>query len=55
MIACSCILVVTSVFCFVPVTIESVGAMAPDVIFKEAVKIIKDKCVSLLEELNATK
>lgn len=37
------------------VTIESVGAMTPDVIFKEAVKILKDKCMNLLEELTAFK
>ncbi|KAK9753541.1 RNA polymerase Rpb3/Rpb11 dimerization domain [Popillia japonica] len=32
-------------------TVESVGAMASDVIFKEAVHILKNKCLSLLEEL----
>ncbi|KAF5308176.1 hypothetical protein FQR65_LT06356 [Abscondita terminalis] len=31
--------------------IESVGAMSPVVIFTEAVKILKDKCLSLLNEL----
>lgn len=35
-------------------TIESVGAMQPDVIFKEAVNILRNKCASLLEELNST-
>ncbi|CAH1169864.1 unnamed protein product [Phaedon cochleariae] len=33
-------------------TIESVGALQPDVIFKEAVRILRDKCTSLLDELN---
>ncbi|XP_063538985.1 DNA-directed RNA polymerases I and III subunit RPAC1 [Cydia strobilella] len=32
--------------------VESVGAMAPNVIFVEAVKILKEKCKSLLDELN---
>ncbi|KAF2879472.1 hypothetical protein ILUMI_26696 [Ignelater luminosus] len=32
-------------------SIESVGAMPPDIIFTEAVKILRNKCVSLLEEL----
>ncbi|KAF5294046.1 hypothetical protein FQR65_LT20009 [Abscondita terminalis] len=31
--------------------IESVGAMSPVVIFTEAVKILKDKCLSLFNEL----
>lgn len=34
------------------VNVESVGAMAPDVIFIEAVKILRDKCKSLLDELS---
>lgn len=34
------------------VSIESVGATTPDVIFQEAVKILKNKCADLLEELN---
>ncbi|XP_013135605.1 PREDICTED: DNA-directed RNA polymerases I and III subunit RPAC1 [Papilio polytes] len=33
--------------------VESVGAMAPNVIFVEAVKILRDKCKSLLDELNS--
>ncbi|RZC32598.1 DNA-directed RNA polymerases I and III subunit RPAC1 [Asbolus verrucosus] len=33
-------------------TIESVGALKPDVIFTEAVKVLRDKCLSLLEELS---
>ncbi|XP_018322932.1 DNA-directed RNA polymerases I and III subunit RPAC1 [Agrilus planipennis] len=33
-------------------TIESVGAMTADVIFTEAVKILKNKCLSLLDELS---
>lgn len=37
---------------FVLVTVESVGAMAPDVIFKEAVKVLKNRCLELLNELN---
>ncbi|GJQ66005.1 hypothetical protein Trydic_g4097 [Trypoxylus dichotomus] len=32
-------------------TIESVGAMSSDVIFREAVNLLKKKCLSLLEEL----
>ncbi|XP_049877830.1 DNA-directed RNA polymerases I and III subunit RPAC1 isoform X2 [Pectinophora gossypiella] len=32
--------------------VESVGALPPQVIFVEAVKILRDKCKSLLEELN---
>ncbi|XP_034833707.1 DNA-directed RNA polymerases I and III subunit RPAC1 [Maniola hyperantus] len=32
--------------------VESVGAMLPNVIFVEAVKILRDKCKSLLDELN---
>lgn len=35
------------------VNVESVGAMAPNVIFVEAVKILRDKCKSLLDELNS--
>lgn len=34
------------------VNVESVGAMPPNVIFIEAVKILRDKCKSLLDELN---
>ncbi|XP_047537029.1 DNA-directed RNA polymerases I and III subunit RPAC1 [Vanessa atalanta] len=33
--------------------VESVGAMTPNVIFVEAVKILRDKCKSLLDELNS--
>lgn len=33
-------------------TIESVGALRPEDIFKEAVNLLRSKCVSLLEELN---
>lgn len=32
--------------------VESVGAMPPNVIFVEAVKILRDKCQTLLDELN---
>ncbi|KAK5647617.1 hypothetical protein RI129_002509 [Pyrocoelia pectoralis] len=32
-------------------SVESVGSMAPDVIFTEAVKMLKEKCMSLLDEL----
>ncbi|KAL0819587.1 hypothetical protein ABMA28_007675 [Loxostege sticticalis] len=32
--------------------VESVGAMPPNIIFIEAVKILRDKCKSLLDELN---
>ncbi|XP_059053305.1 DNA-directed RNA polymerases I and III subunit RPAC1 [Achroia grisella] len=32
--------------------VESVGAMSPNVIFIEAVKVLRDKCKCLLEELN---
>ncbi|KAK9886563.1 hypothetical protein WA026_017490 [Henosepilachna vigintioctopunctata] len=34
-------------------TIESVGAIKPDDIFREAINILKDKCTSLLQELNS--
>ncbi|CAG9764790.1 unnamed protein product [Ceutorhynchus assimilis] len=34
-------------------TIESVGALPPEAIFKEAINILKDKCFSLLTELNS--
>lgn len=37
---------------FVSVNVESVGAMPPNVIFVEAVKILKNKCRSLLDELS---
>ncbi|XP_049812959.1 DNA-directed RNA polymerases I and III subunit RPAC1 [Schistocerca nitens] len=33
-------------------TIESVGALPPDVLFTEAVKVLKQKCRTFLEELN---
>ncbi|XP_026743186.1 DNA-directed RNA polymerases I and III subunit RPAC1 [Trichoplusia ni] len=32
--------------------VESVGAMPPNIIFVEAVKILRDKCKSFLDELN---
>ncbi|CAH2258345.1 DNA-directed RNA polymerases I and III subunit RPAC1 [Pararge aegeria] len=32
--------------------VESVGAMLPNIIFIEAVKILRDKCKTLLDELN---
>ncbi|CAG9789355.1 unnamed protein product [Diatraea saccharalis] len=32
--------------------VESVGALAPNIIFVEAVKVLRDKCKSLLDELN---
>ncbi|CAH0550527.1 unnamed protein product [Brassicogethes aeneus] len=35
-------------------SIESVGAMQPDVIFKESINLLKSKCLSLLEDLNAS-
>ncbi|XP_044746415.1 DNA-directed RNA polymerases I and III subunit RPAC1 [Coccinella septempunctata] len=34
-------------------TIESVGALKPDDIFRESVKYLKDKCLNLLQELNS--
>ncbi|XP_060521590.1 DNA-directed RNA polymerases I and III subunit RPAC1 [Cylas formicarius] len=34
-------------------TIESVGALQPEDIFKEAIYILKNKCMSLLDELNS--
>lgn len=37
---------------FFTVNVESVGAMTPNVIFVEAVKILRDKCKSFLDELN---
>lgn len=36
------------------VTIESVGALPPDVLFIEAVKVLKLKCRTFLDELNRT-
>lgn len=40
--------------CFVVflVTIESVGALPPDVLFIEAIKVLKQKCRTFLQELN---
>jgi hypothetical protein len=35
-----------------PVTIESTGALPPDVLFIEAVKVLKLKCRTFLDELN---
>ncbi|KAG5870985.1 hypothetical protein JTB14_013456 [Gonioctena quinquepunctata] len=35
-------------------TIESVGALQPDVIFKEAVAVLRNKCISLLDELDSS-
>ncbi|CAH0728483.1 unnamed protein product, partial [Brenthis ino] len=32
--------------------VESVGAMPPNIIFVEAIKILRDKCKTLLDELN---
>lgn len=34
-------------------TIESVGALKPDDIFRESVKYLRDKCFNLLQELNS--
>lgn len=34
--------------------IESVGAMKPDIIFVEAVKVLKNKCRKFLDEINCT-
>jgi len=35
-----------------PVTIESTGAIPPDVLFTEAVKILEDKCDRVITELS---
>lgn len=35
-----------------PVTVESLGALPPNVLFMEAVKVLKGKCRSFLEELD---
>lgn len=40
------------IFIVFAVNVESVGAMPPHIIFIEAVKILRDKCKSLLDELN---
>jgi hypothetical protein len=34
------------------VTIESTGAITPDVLFTEAVKILEDKCERVITELS---
>lgn len=39
-------------FSFIAVSVESVGALPPDVLFVEAIKVLKKKCVTFLEELN---
>lgn len=44
-----CILIL-SFFSFI-VTIESVGTLLPSVLFIEAIKILKGKCKTFLEEL----
>lgn len=38
----------------VPVTIESVGALKPDELFLEAVKVLKNKCRMILQQINNT-
>ncbi|XP_037927762.1 DNA-directed RNA polymerases I and III subunit RPAC1 [Teleopsis dalmanni] len=35
-------------------TVESVGALKPDVIFIEAIKILKKKCIKFINEIDAT-
>lgn len=53
---CKCFFIYFIIVNLVPtvsVTIESVGAMQPDIIFKEAVTLLKEKCLSLLNELNS--
>lgn len=37
---------------FMAVTIESVGALTPDILFLEAIKVLKEKCKRLLNEIN---
>lgn len=37
--------------CFTLVTIESVGALLPDVLFLESIKVLKEKCSRLLNEI----
>ena len=38
--------------CTCVVSIESTGALAPDVLMEEAVKILKGKCEAFLKELS---
>lgn len=44
------IIYINIVFFFI-VTIESVGTLLPSVLFVEAIKILKGKCKTFLEEL----
>ncbi len=37
--------------CFVSVSVESTGALAPDVLVSEAIKVLMGKCRALLQEL----
>lgn len=51
----SCILhLLNVVLMSVPVTIESVGALKPDELFLEAVKVLKNKCRMILQQINNT-
>lgn len=34
------------------VTVESVGALKPDILFIEAIKVLRNKCKAILDELN---
>ena len=48
--------VVTFVFCFVcAVSIESTGALQPDVLMTEAIKVLMGKCRRFTEEVDAPK
>lgn len=37
---------------FVSVTIESVGGLKPDELFLEAVKVLKNKCRVIIQQIN---
>lgn len=41
------------IFCFIfSVTIESLGAMPPDALFRESIRVLKGKCRKFLAEIN---
>jgi len=44
--ACVCL------YCICVVSIESTGALAPNILMEEAVKILKGKCEAFLKELS---
>jgi DNA-directed RNA polymerase I and III subunit RPAC1 len=43
---------VSDVFFLFPVTIESTGALPPEVLFTEAVNILEEKCEKVISELS---